>query len=166
METARVARMRRDLAEHFETERQEGELDTQRLHARLASEQDRLAAEAPIRLLKIETERGILAEELLMRELQNQVQALDLVRDLALPRAQQEMRLAMLPVENAPEIVGSASKILQGTNLSIYGDGAEVLGHLGPLFALVARAVQQTAGTAEAGQQPVGAAAVPDGADH
>ena len=92
-----------------------------------------------------------------MRQLQSQVQALDLERDLALPRAQQEMRLALMPVEQAPRIVEAASRVLHGTNLSIYGDGAEVLGQLGPLFALVARAVQQTTmSAAESAREPGG----------
>lgn len=160
METARVARLRRDLTEHFETERQEGELEQQRLHERLAAEQDRLTAEAPIRLHKIATERGILAEELALRQLQNQVNALDIERDLALPRAQQEMRIALLPIEQAPQIVEAASKVLRGTNLSFYGEGAEVLGQLGPVLGLIAAAVQQTTRTAEPAQQPVGAGEV------
>jgi hypothetical protein len=132
MEAARVARQRRDLTESLETERQT-----------LALEQERIAAEAPVRLLKIETERGILVEELALRQLQAQVQALELERDLAMPRAQQEMRLALLPVQQAPEIVKAAATVLNGTNLSIYGDGAEVLGQLAPLLELVGGAVRQ-----------------------
>ena len=155
MEGARVARQRRDLTENFETEKQAGELEKQRLHAKLAAEEDRLTVEGPIRLLRIETERGILAEELVMRQLQNQVHLLNIERDLVLPRAQQEMRLALLPVENAPEIVEAASRVLHGTNLSIYGDGAEVLGQLGPLLGLVSRAVQQaTPGAGESSPVP------------
>jgi hypothetical protein len=136
LDMAQTARDRRVLAENLETERQT-----------LALEQERIAAEAPVRLLKIETERGILAEELVMRHLQAQVQALDLERDLALPRAQQDMRLAMLPVEQAPQLVEAASKVLGGTNLTIYGDGAEVLGQIAPLLDLVGRAVVQATQT-------------------
>jgi hypothetical protein len=141
METARVARQRRELAEQFATERQEAELEQQRLHGRLAAEQDRVTAEAPVRRLQIETERAILDEELVLRELQSRVHAFDLERELAMPRAQQEMRLALLPVEQAPQIVAAASKVLHGTNLSIYGDGAEILGQLGPVLELIASAV-------------------------
>jgi len=49
----------------------------------------------------------------------------------------------MLPVENAPEIVEAASKVLQGTNHSVYGDGAGVLGQPAPLGGLIGRAVRQ-----------------------
>ena len=143
LETARVARMRRDLDEHFATERQEGELEQQRLHGRLAAEQDRLTAEAPVRLLRIETERAALAEELELQRLQAEVKALEVEQQLLLPRAQQALDLERLPVENAPEIVGAASRVLQGTNLTIYGDGAELLGQVAPLFELLGRALQQ-----------------------
>lgn len=163
MEGARVARQRRDLVESLATERQGIDLELERQHAQLAAEHARLIAEAPVRLLRIETERQVLAEELGMRQLQSQVQALDLERDLALPRAQQEMRLALLPVEQAPRIVEAASKVLHGTNLSIYGDGAEVLGQLEPVLGLITAAVQRTTGTAQTAQQPVGAGEPPDG---
>ncbi len=141
LEGARVARQRRDLAETLETERQAGELEQQRLHARLAAEQDQVTAESPVRLLRIENERAILAAERLMRQVQNDVTALDVERDLFLPRAQQEMRLALLPVEQTPQIVESASRVLQGTNLSFYGEGAEIMGQLAPFLDLVTRAV-------------------------
>lgn len=163
MEGARVARQRRDLVEGLATERQGIELELERRHAQLAAEQARLTAEAPVRLLRIETERQILAEELGMRQLQSQVQALDLERDLALPRARQEMRLALLPVEQAPRIAEAASKVLHGTNLSIYGEGAEVLGQLGPVLGLITAAVQRTTGTAQSAQPPVGAGESPGG---
>ncbi len=157
MEGVRVARQRRDLAENVETERQTLELEQERLHVQLAAERGRLTEEAPIRLLRIETERRILEEELRLRELQRQVEAIDLERELAMPRARQEMRLAVLPVEQAPGIVKAASRVLQGTNLSIYGDGAEVLGQLGPLFALVNEAVQRrTPGATSPGPEHIG----------
>jgi hypothetical protein len=143
MEGARVARQRRDLAETLETERQAFAVEQERVRARLAAEQDRLTSEAPIRLLKIETERAILAEEMGMRQLQNQVNALEVEHDLLLPRAKQEMRMALLPVEQAPLVVEAASKVLKGTNLSFYGEGAQLLGQLAPLFDLLGRAVQQ-----------------------
>ena len=151
LEVAQTARERRALVEALATERQTLELEQERFHAQLAADEDKLTSEGPVRLLKIETERGILAEELAMRQLQNQIRALDVEHDLLLPRAQQDMRLAMLPVEQAPEIVKAASRVLQGTNLSIYGDGAEVIGSLAPLLELVGRAVGQATKTSAAG---------------
>jgi hypothetical protein len=147
LDLAQTARDRRVLVENLATERQTLELEQERLHAQLVADQDRINAEGPIRLLRIETERGILAEELAMRQLQNQVNALDVERDLLLPRAKQDMRLAMLPIEQAPEIVKAASQVLKGTNLSIYGEGAEIMGSLAPLLELVGRAVGQATPT-------------------
>jgi hypothetical protein len=146
LEAAETARDRRALAETLETDRQG-----------LAIERDRIAAETPVRLLKIKTEREILGQELGLRRLQAQLQDLDIERDLALPRAQQELRLAILPIEQAPQIVESASKVLQGATLSIYGGDAQVLGQLGPLMDVVGRALGQatpTTSTSRAGRTP------------
>ena len=49
-----------------------------------AADQDRLTSEAPVRLLRLETERAILAEEVELLQLQNQVRALEVERDLLL----------------------------------------------------------------------------------
>ncbi len=38
-----------------------------------------------------------------MHELQNQVRALEVERDLLLSRAQQDLRMAILPLEQAPQ---------------------------------------------------------------
>jgi hypothetical protein len=150
MELARIARQRRALTESLATDRQALELEQERLHAQLAADEDRAKAEAPVRLLKIESERRVLAEELAMRQLQNQIRALDVERDMLLPRAQQDLQLALLPVQQAPAMVDAASRVLQGTNLSVYGNGAEVLGTLAPLFDLLAGSVRQaTVGASE-----------------
>jgi len=161
LESARVARQRRELAEHFASERQSRELERQRLHDTLADEQDRVTSEAPVRRLRVETERELLAEELAMRTLQNQVKSLDVDQQLLLPRAQQQMQLELLPIQQAPQIVEAASKILQGTTLSIYGDGAELLSQVAPLLEMIGRAVQQAVpGIAERPAGSVGDAGI------
>jgi hypothetical protein len=142
LELAQVARQRRARTEALATDRQVLELDKERLHAQLAADRDKVTAEAPVRLLRLKTERGILAEEKAVRELQSQVKALEVERDLLLSRAQQDLRMAILPLEQAPQMVEAASNVLRGTNLSIYGEGAEVLGQLAPLFDYLARALQ------------------------
>jgi hypothetical protein len=148
MELARIARQRRALTESLATDRQALELEQERLHAQLAADEDRAKAEAPVRLLKIESERKVLAQELAMRQLQNQIRALDVEREMLLPRAQQDLQVALLPVQQAPAMVESASRVLQGTSLSIYGNGAEVLGSLAPLFEVLARSVRQATASA------------------
>ena len=37
----------------------------------------------------------------------------------------------------------AASKVLHGTNLSIYGENGQLLGQLAPVFEVLSRAVQQ-----------------------
>ncbi len=155
LELAQLARQRRMQVESLETEQQLLHLAQQRLHSELEAEQDRLASETPVRLLRIEHERGVLREELELRQLQNAVKTLDVDGELFLARAQQDMRREMLPIEQAPQIVESAAKVLHGSNLSIYGEDGRLLGQLAPIFELLTRAVtQSTAGHAGRGSAP------------
>ncbi len=114
-----------------------------RLAAELAAEKERLASETPVKLAKTEAELAIARQELELQRLRVEVRELTVEADLILERARQELRREMLPIEQAPQIVESAAKILQGTNLSVYGDGSEVLGQLAPMFELLTRSVRQ-----------------------
>jgi hypothetical protein len=143
LELAQLARRRRMQAENLATERQTLQLERERVHAAMEAEQDRVATEAPVRLFRIGKESEVLRQELEMRSLQNEVKAFDVEHELLLPRAQQELRREMLSLEQAPQIVEAASKVLQGTNLSIYGENGQLLGQLAPVFEILARAVQQ-----------------------
>ena len=159
MELAQLARQRRMQAENLATDQQALALEQERLHSRLAVEQDRVNAEAPVRLLRITTESGILREELELRRLQNQVKAFEVESDLLLERARQEMRLEMLPAEQAPRIVEAASGVLHGTNLSVYGEDGQLLSQLAPIFELLTRSVQQAT---QGGRPRTPGPAVPD----
>lgn len=151
MELAQLARERRMQAENLATERQALELKQERLHAQLDVEQDRVNTETPVRLLRIANEGAVLREELELRKLQNQVKAFDVETDLLLTRAEQELRRQMLPIEQAPRMVEAASKVLQGTNLSIYGEDGKLLGQLAPIFDYLTHAVRQAT---QAGASP------------
>jgi len=143
MQLAQLARQRRMQAEKLATDQQDLLLERDRLHSQMDAEQDRLSAEAPVRLLRIATESGILREELELQRLQNQVKALTVDADLLLERARQQLRLEMLPVEQAPRIVEAAAGVLHGTNLSIYGEDGQLLSQLAPIFELLTRSVRQ-----------------------
>lgn len=128
----------------------EGRVDEQRLaveqarlHRQLEADHDRLVAETPVRLLQIQHERSIQLEELELRRMQNQVKALEVEQELLGDRARQDLRREILPLEQAPEIVKAAPAVLHGTNLSIYGENAQLLGQLAPVFDVLTRAVQQ-----------------------
>jgi hypothetical protein len=154
VELAQVARQRRMQADNLVTERQSLELERERSRLQLEVEQDRVKAETPVRLLKIAKESDVLREELEMRRLRNLVTAFDVEGDLLLERAQQELRREMLPLEQAPQIVEAASKVLHGANLSIYGENSQLLSQLAPLFDLLTHAVQQA--TQPGGQRSSG----------
>lgn len=122
----------------------ESRLDEQRLVAdreRLHRDEQRAEAETPVRLLQIAKEVEVLREEVELRELRQRARQLEVDEQLTLPRAEQAMRAQILPLEQAPEIVASASQVLRGTNLSIYGDDGQITRSLAPILELVGRAV-------------------------
>ena len=143
LELALVARERRMQAETVATERQKLQLEQERFQAEMEAEQNRVTTEAPVRKLRIAKETDLLRQELEMHRLQGQVKALEVDQQLLLTRAEQQLRLELLPVEQAPGIVESASKVLHGTNLAIYGENAQLLGQLAPVFDVLTQAVQQ-----------------------
>lgn len=159
LELAQLARQRRMQAEEVATQRQAMQLEQERFRAEMEAAQDRVTTEAPVRRFRSATESDILREELGMRDLQNQVRALEVEHDLLLPRAEQAMRLEILPLEQAPRIVESASKVLHGTNLSVYGEDGQLLGQLAPMFEVLGRAVRDATATAGGPRTPQGGAA-------
>ncbi len=145
LQMARLAWTRRQETEALATRRQQLALQAERVAAELAAEEARIAAEEPVRRLRVAKERELLAAELEVRRLQHEVRLLDVETDLAADRARQAMRAEILPIEQAPQIVEAASRVLNGTNLSVYGDEAAVLGQLAPVFSLIGRAVASAA---------------------
>ena len=87
LELAQLARQRRMEAENVATERQALSWSRSGSMPQLEADEDRVNAEAPVRLLGIATERRILAEELELRRLQSLVKSLDVELELLLPRA-------------------------------------------------------------------------------
>jgi len=154
LEMAQVARQRRLETENLASQRQALELARELHQAEMATEEAKTNAEAPVRLLKIARESEVLRDELAMRELKTRARTLEVEHDLLLPRAQQEMRREMLPLEQTPKIVEAAAQVFQGANLSIYGDNVPLLGQLGPLFEILGRAIQ---GAAPVAADPVSA---------
>lgn len=143
MELAQLVRERRMLAANLETERQTAQVEQEKLQLQVQSKRDRLEAETPVRLLTLEKQTAILQKELEMRQLQNQVKELEAAENLIFERARQDLRREILPLEQAPQMVAAASKLLHGTNLSIYGENNQLLGQLAPIFELLTRALQQ-----------------------
>ena len=113
--------------------------------AEMGADVEKANAETPARLLKLTREAEVLREELAIRELRNHLRASEVEHELLRPRAEQEMRREILPLEQAPQIVEAASGVLRGANLSIYGEGAQLLGQVAPLLEILAGAVRQAA---------------------
>lgn len=146
LELARIARQRRSEAEKLATERQALQLEQERFRSQADVDVDRVNTEVPVRLLRIQRESEVLRQELALRRLQNQIKAFEVDGDLLLSRAQQEMRREMLPLEQAPQIVEAASKVLQGTNLAIYGQDGGLLDQVAPIFDILTRAARSATG--------------------
>jgi hypothetical protein len=147
LERARVESRRRMQTEDLESQRHAIALEQERLHAQLEADRDRLDAETPIRLMRIARERDVIADELALKRLQQEAAALDVDRDLIRPRAEQEMRMEILPIEQAPRIVEAASQVFNGAQLSVYGDEAGLVEHLAPVLDVIGGAVRRaTAG--------------------
>lgn len=158
LERAQVARERRKQAEVVATAQHALSLEQDRFRAEMAAEEARLALEKPVRLARIEQEREALTEELVLRDLQRRMRAVEVERELLMERARHELRREILPIEQAPQIVASASRVLQGANLSVYGDDSRLIGQLEPLFDVVGRHLRAAAGV------PVAAASAAGGA--
>ena len=155
MDLAKLARLRRRRDEEVADAQRALELDLERFHAGVAADKDRVDAETPVRLLQLAKEREILEQEIIVRQLRSTAHALEVEHDLLLARATQDMRREMLPIEQGPELVRAAAGVLHGTTLSLYGEGAGLMGQLAPIFELLGRAAAQAMpGLA---QVPVGA---------
>jgi hypothetical protein len=110
----------------------------------MAAQRARIEAEAPVRLARIARDREALEQELEMRALENRVQAIRVEHDLQRARAEQDLRLEMLPVEQGPRIIEAASSVLHGANLSLFGEEAGLMRHVAPVLEAVSRAVERT----------------------
>jgi hypothetical protein len=141
VQIAEMERGRRLDAETLVSARHTLDLQRERLHAEMEAEADRATTEAPVRLLRIEREIEVARRELELRRIQIQVRALEVEHELMLSRGQQELRREILPIEQAPLIVKAASKVLNGANLSVYGEEAQLVGQLGPILDVLGRAV-------------------------
>ncbi|HEU4671694.1 MAG TPA: SPFH domain-containing protein [Candidatus Limnocylindrales bacterium] len=149
---AQLASEGRVAEQKLAVDRQALELERDRFRTEMAVAEDRVNAEVPVRLLRADREREALERELETRRLQNELEALDVEREMLRPRADQQLRLELLPVEQAPQIVEAASKVLNGTSLSVYGQDESLVGHVGPVLEMLSRSVERAlAGTAARG---------------
>jgi hypothetical protein len=80
----------------------------------------------------------VLEKEREKLDLEVQVRELGVRLALMEERARQELRKEILPLEQAPEIAKSASGLLRGARLSLYGQDSSLVASLTPVLNLLA----------------------------
>jgi hypothetical protein len=160
VELATIATARRVQQESLETERQQIALDwekrtlqaeTERKQIRLDRQKDELEAEAeqariemdkPVQLARFANRLEVLRAEMQTLELERQMEEIGAAKDFIRKRAEHEMRRDILPIEQAPQIVESASRLFQGTRLSVYGGDARLMEAVEPVLDVLADALR------------------------
>lgn len=141
---AQTARDRRMQTEQLESARHAIELEGARLHAELEAEQDRIDTSTPVRLHELASREAVLRRRLETQQLRNALKALEVEYEMLLPTSKQALRREILPIEQTPQIVESAAKVLNGTSLAVYGADAQIVGQVAPLLETIGRAVEQS----------------------
>jgi hypothetical protein len=153
IELAKTSSERRLHQESLETEKQRLDIAQQTMELQKQFESEQIERDAPVQLLRIQRREEILKQELKMRKLEHEVKSLQAKTDVLADKAKQDLRKEILPVEQVPEIAQAVSQMLQGANLSVYGESAgPLVSAVGPLVELLAntlRAVSQSNTEAE-----------------
>ncbi len=156
VQIAASASERRVRQEALETDRQKIALDRERSELALQAERARIESETPVQLLRAQNELAVLHARRGKVQLEREVRALEVERDLMEQKASQELRRTMLPLEQAPQIMESVSRLFSGAKLSVYGEDCRMMETVEPLLDLVSRAVRGSAGDVETGAEKAG----------
>ncbi len=147
-ERSRVASEQQRL--QYATERERLQLERELGEEKLRTEHDfecleteleakKTDLETPLLMEQMSKQMKILAEELKLRELQKELRQVLVTTDLLEAQSRQELRKRILPQEQIPELARALSGILQGANLSVYGDGSEILRTFKPVLDLLSQ---------------------------
>jgi len=143
IELAKATSARRLHQEGLETEKQRLDIAQQTMELQKRFETEQIEIDAPVQLLRIQRQEERLKQELEMRKLEHEVNTLEAQTNILGDKARQDLRKEILPVEQVPEIARAVSQMLQGANLSIYGDSAgSLLSAVGPLVELLANSLR------------------------
>jgi len=154
VQLAKIGSERRVQQESLETERQRIAHDREKHALEVEADRARVEMDKPLQVLRLRNRRAVLEVEKEELELEKQVEAIRVEKDLLLKRAEHELRRQILPLEQAPQIVESASHLFNGARLSVYGQDARLMGTVEPLVAMLRDAIQGLAasvGRPEAG---------------
>lgn len=143
IELAKASSERRLHQESLETEKQRLDIAQQTMELQKRFESEQIEMDAPVQLLRIQRQEEQFKQELKMRKLEYDVKTLEANTNVLADKARQDLRKEILPVEQVPEIAQAVSQMLQGANLSIYGESAEPLvSAIGPLVELLANSLR------------------------
>lgn len=140
---ATLASYERVAAQKVQADQEELRRGQELFAAQMAAAEQRANTQAPVRLLELAREAEVLREELEVRELRNRLRASEVEHDMLGRRAEQALRVELLPLEQAPRMVEAAASVLHGTNLTLYGPGAELTGQLASLVDVLAGTVRR-----------------------
>jgi flotillin len=134
---------RRLQKENQESEREAILLALEKFRLEKVTEREKTEMEAPVRLLQIENQQAILNQELAMRQIENQVRQLEVDREMMGEIARHNLQKETMPMELAPVIAESLSKVFQGAHLSYFGGESQTLAPILSLFDFLSKLVRE-----------------------
>lgn len=154
VQLAKIGSERRVQQESLETERQRIAHDREKYALEVEADRARVEMDKPLQVLRFQNRLAILEVEKEALELDKQVEAIRVEKDFLLKRAEHDLRRQILPLEQAPQIVESASHLFNGARLSMYGEDSRLMGTVEPLVEMLSDALRGlTAGKAKQGTQ-------------
>jgi flotillin len=129
--------------ENQESEREAILLALEKFRLEQVTEREKTEMEAPVRLLQIENQQAILNQELAMRQIENQVRQLEVEREMMGEIARHNLQKETMPMELAPVIAESLSKVFQGAHLSYFGGESQTLAPILSLFDFLSKLVRE-----------------------
>lgn len=159
VDLAKIAVDRRVQQESLETEKLQIARELEKHALQVAADREKRArlAEAevaaiegdqPVQLTRLRGRLEVLRAEKEALTLEREVEEIAAAKDLIRKRAEHEMRREMLPIEQAPNIAESVSRLFQGTRLSLYGGDGGLMAAVEPVLDALADGLRGALGGA------------------
>jgi hypothetical protein len=142
IELANLQVRRRAQKQNQELEIEAIKLASETFKLEQSAAKDKVETETPVKLLQIENQHEVFNRELEMRKVENQIREQEVMRDMLLEKARQELRKEILPVEQLPAITDSLSNIFAGSNLTFVGNENQILSSILPLMQIISDKVK------------------------
>jgi flotillin len=142
IELANLQVRRRAQKQNQEIEKEAIQLAAETFKLEQEASKEKVETETPVKLLKIKNQHEVFDRELEMRKVEAQIREQEVLRDMLLERARQELRKEILPVEQIPAITDSLSKIFKDSNLTFVGSENQLLTSILPLMQIISEKVK------------------------